>query len=369
MTNSTDFIVNRANLREGTFVTTELGELRAGQILLRVGKFALTANNITYGAAGDTIGYWKFFPAKDGWGRIPVWGFAEVVASKNGEMPVGERVYGYFPMSTHVIVDAAKITPSTFIDAAAHRAGLPPIYNQYNRVAGDPAYFRDREDEIALFRPLFTTSFLIDDLLAESDFFGARNVLLISASSKTALGLAQLLHDQRKGQVKVIGVTSPGNAAFVARTGYYDRVVHYADVASLDARTPVVLVDFAGDVKVTRAIHTHFADQLKYSCIVGATHWEDMARGNSPISGAKPAPMPGAKPIFFFAPDRAGKRIADWGAAGFRARTGEALSAFIASAKKWLRVVEGRGPGALEKVYGDLVNGKTDPAEGHILLL
>ncbi len=371
MTTSTDFIVNRANLPEGTFVTTQLNELGPGQILLRVDKFALTANNITYGAAGDTIGYWKFFPAKDGWGRIPVWGYAEIVASKNEAIPAGERVYGYLPMSTHVIVDAARVTPSTFIDGAGHRAALPPVYNQYLRVGADQAYFSGREDEIALYRPLFSTSFLIDDFLAENDFFGARNVVLTSASSKTALGLAQLLHDHRKGQVKVIGLTSPGNLHFVERTGYYDRIVLYADVKELDARTPTLMVDFAGDTKLRAAIHTHFADQLKYSCIVGATHWESLARGAGSVAGANAerTPLPGAKPIFFFAPDRIVKRSADWGNAALTKRIGEALFAFAASAKPWMRVVEGRGHSAVEKVYGDFINGKTNPAEGHILSL
>src|SRR5258708_25852373 len=279
MTASLDFIVSRTNLRDGKFVATQLPELSQGQMLLQVDKFAITANNITYGAAGDSIGYWKFFPASDGWGRIPVWGYADVIASKNGALPVGERAYGYLPISTHVIIDAAKIAPLTFIDGAAHRAGLPPVYNQYQRVGADQAYFAGHEDEIALYRPLFSTSFLIDDFLAESDFFGARDVVLTSASSKTALGLAQLLHDHRKGQVKVIGLTSPGNVQFVERTGYYDRVVRYADVNDLDARTPTLQVDFAGDAKLRAAIHTHFADQLKYSCIVGATHWENLARG------------------------------------------------------------------------------------------
>ena len=366
MTASTDFIVDRADLREGKFVTTQLPELDPGQILLRVAKFALTANNITYGAAGDTIGYWRFFPARDGWGRIPVWGYADVIASKNDALPVGERVYGYLPISTHVILDPGRITPTTFIDAAAHRAALPPVYNQYLRVGADRAYFSGREDEIALYRPLFSTSFLIDDFLADNDFFGARNVVLTSASSKTALGLAQLLHVHRKGQIKVVGLTSAGNMPFVERTGYYDRVVGYADLPSLDARTPTLYVDFYGDRDLRAKLHAHFGDHLKYACIVGATHWESLA-GVSSI--ADRTPLPGAKPVFFFAPDRIVKRTADWGGAGVAKRIGEALSAFAASAKPWMRVVEGRGQGAIEKAYGGFITGKTDPAEGHILSL
>lgn len=71
-----------------------------------------------------------------------------------------------------------------FVDAAPHRAALAPIYNQYTRVAADPAYARGHEAESALFRPLFTTAFL----LADNGFFGGHVVLPSSASSKTARG-------------------------------------------------------------------------------------------------------------------------------------------------------------------------------------
>ena len=370
MTASTDFIVSRTNLRDGKFVTTQLPELKPGEVLLHVDKFALTANNITYGAAGDSIGYWKFFPATEGWGRIPVWGYANIAASKNDALPVGERVYGYLPISTDVIVDAAKITPAGFIDGASHRAALPPVYNQYQRVAADQAYFSGRENEIALYRPLFSTSFLVDDFLADGDFYGARQVVLASASSKTALGLAQLLHDHRKGQVKAVALTSAANKAFVARTGYYDSIFTYDEVDKLDKRVPTALVDFAGNRKLVAAIHTHFADQLKYSCIVGATHWEYLATGGpGSTAEAERLKLPGAKPIFFFAPDRIVKRSADWGPAGVRDRIGHALTEFAASAKSWMHVVEGKGQGQIEEVYGDFITGKTNPAEGHILSL
>lgn len=368
MTTSTDFIVNRKNLREGKFVGVQLPELKQGQVLLKVDKFALTSNNITYGAAGDTIGYWKFFPAETGWGRIPVWGYATVAASKSDGLAIGERVYGYLPISTHVTIEPARITPATFVDGAAHRAGLPPVYNQYQRLAGDSAYFAGRENEIALLRPLFSTSFLIDDFLADNDFFGGRDVVLASASSKTALGLAQLLHDHRKGQVKVTGITSQANVPFVRRTGYYDEIVTYDEIAKLDARVPTVLVDFAGNRKLVAALHNHFADQMKYSCIVGATHWENLAHGGS-LTNAERVHLPGAKPTLFFAPDRIVKRNADWGAPTLNKRLADALTAFAASSKAWMRVVEGHGQAAIQKVYGDFIDGRTNPAEGHILAL
>jgi hypothetical protein len=362
MAESVDFNVNRKDLRQIAFVPgrdTADAALESGQVLLRVDRFAFTANNITYGAVGDLIGYWSFFPAQEGWGRIPVWGFADVVCSRHDGLRADERIYGYFPMSTYLVVQADRVSAAGFIDAAAHRATLPPIYNQYTRVAADLTYDPAQEAQIALFRPLFTTSFLLDDFLAESTFFGARSVILSSASSKTALGLAFLLSHSRRGPCDVMALTSPANKAFVERTGYFNRVVTYDALRSLSGEPPAVFVDFAGNAGVVSAVHHALGQALKYSCSVGVTHWEKMAPG---------AELPGPAPLLFFAPDHARRRIGDWGAAGLQARVGEALRRFLDSAR-WLRIVEGRGHSAVEAVYRAALDGKMDPSEGHVLSL
>lgn len=220
MTSSTDFLVNRRDLHETRFADTPMS-LESGQVLVRIDRFALTANNITYGAFGDAMMYWNFFPAPDGWGRIPVWGFANVVETRHEYLKIGERLYGYFPMSTHLVIQPARVTAASLFDGAAHRQKMAAVYNSYTRVSADAGYNASREGQQALLRPLFTTSFLIEDLLADNDVFGARQVVISSASSKTSLGLAYLLHTQRKGQVEVIGLTSKANTAFVDATGYY----------------------------------------------------------------------------------------------------------------------------------------------------
>ena len=363
MSDSVDFIVNRHDLRQTAFVpgrhSTDTA-LEPGEVLVRVDRFAFTANNVTYGAVGDLIGYWNFFPAKDGWGRIPVWGFGDVVRSQHAALRPGERVYGYFPMSTHVVLQADHVSAAGFVDAAPHRAALPPIYNQYTRVAADPGYDRAHEAELALFRPLFTTAFLLDDFFAENGRVGAHAVLISSASSKTALGLAFLMSHARRGECEVIGLTSPANAAFVNRTGCYDRVLTYDAIDSLSSATPSVFVDFAGNATVVAAVHGRLADRLRYSCAVGLTHWEKMA---------PPASLPGPAPVFFFAPDQARKRIAEWGAGNLQSRVGAALRGFLESAAPWLRVVDGRGQAAVAAVYQAMLEGKADPSEGHTLSL
>ena len=80
-----------------------------GAVELHVDRFGFTTNNVTYGLWGDVFSYWKFFPAPDGWGQIPVWGFGEVTSSGVDGIAVGERFYGYFAMSDAVSLQAKSL--------------------------------------------------------------------------------------------------------------------------------------------------------------------------------------------------------------------------------------------------------------------
>src|SRR6266480_4510497 len=97
-----DFLVRRDDLRATRVEDTAEAPLQDGEARLRVERFGFTANNVTYGAFGDAMGYWTFFPAPDGWGRIPVWGFAEVTESAAPRIEPGERFYGYLAMASSV---------------------------------------------------------------------------------------------------------------------------------------------------------------------------------------------------------------------------------------------------------------------------
>ena len=190
-TGAVDFLVRRDDLRQSKFApATPAASLAPGQVLLRIDQFAFTSNNVTYGAFGDAMSYWNFFPAAVGWGRIPVWGFGSVIASQHEGVKTGERFYGYYPMSSHLVLEPARVTEAGFVDGAEHRKALHAVYNQYVNTATDPGYRADAEAQQMLLKPLFVTSFLIDDFLADNQFFGAKRVILSSASSKTAYGLA-----------------------------------------------------------------------------------------------------------------------------------------------------------------------------------
>src|SRR3954468_18105215 len=92
----------RDDRRPARVVAEPAPDLAAGEALLRVERFGLTANNITYGALGDQLGDWRFFAASEGgWGRLPAGGFAEVVAWAADGLPEGRRAFGYLPMASH----------------------------------------------------------------------------------------------------------------------------------------------------------------------------------------------------------------------------------------------------------------------------
>jgi hypothetical protein len=174
---SIDFIVARDDLQQDKTIETQRPDadgLPADALLVKVDRFAFTANNITYAVLGDQLKYWQLFPAPQGFGIIPVWGFGEVIASKHPGIAEGERLFGYFPMATHLVIEASDVTRRGLRDAAIHRQGVAPVYNAYARISGDPAFAGRQGDHQALLRPLFMLSFLVDDYLAENDFFGGR---------------------------------------------------------------------------------------------------------------------------------------------------------------------------------------------------
>lgn len=356
-------IVQRAHLSDARIVTTPGTALADGQIRVRIERFALTSNNITYGAFGDAMNYWDFFPTGDAaTGIVPVWGFGTVAQSLNPGVAVGERLWGYWPMADQAVLTPQRLTPQGFSDGAAHRASLHAVYNQYNRCNADPFHTADTEDAQALLRPLFITSWLIDDFLADNAWFGASAVLLSSASSKTAYGCAfQMAQRQDQAAVRRIGLTSPANRAFCESLGCYSEVLTYDELHRIDAATPLVYVDFAGNAALRRDIHTRFT-ALAHSSSIGGTHVDQ-------LGGARD--LPGPRPTLFFAPAQVKKRAGEWGAAQLNERLVHAWHAFVAQAcnpaSPWLQVRQHRGAGAVLAAYALVLGGRGDPREGHML--
>lgn len=350
----------RQELRTAKLVTRDLPPLGEGEILAEIDKFALTANNVSYAISGDFIGYWKYFPAEGEWGRVPVWGFADVIESRADGITKGERIWGFFPMATHVVLTPGRVTERQFTDVAEHRRPLPGLYNDYMRTLNDPPAMKAMEDQRCVLFPLFATSYILYDYLLAHDYFGASQVIVGSASSKTGFGLAYLIHHDREHPKRVIGLTSPRNIAFVEGLKVCDQIVAYDAVASLDPMQATAFVDMAGSGEVISALHRHFGENVKESCIVGATHWEaDRSRGD----------LPGAKPAFFFAPAHIAKRNEEWGNGVLLGKAMAASAKIAAAIANDFKVDHIRGPEAVAKTFVALVNNEVPPSRGLMLTM
>lgn len=295
--------VRKGKASDAALVGCEAPALAEGMVRLAIESFSVTANNITYAVVGEGFGYWNFFPASHGSGQqdfgiVPMWGHARVIESNHADIAVDERVYGYLPMASHLDVLPGKISAIGFADMAEHRQPMSPIYNQYARLAADPEHDPAREGERMIFGPLFRTGFLIEYFLRAQNWLGASQLVITSASSKTALGLASVVRSNAS-QITRIGLTSPSNVSFVEATGLYDQVLAYDAIASI-AQQQSVSVDFAGNAGLLGQIHKHLGESLNYSCLVGATHIE----ARSTFGGG--TALPGPKPVIFCAGPRGG---------------------------------------------------------------
>ena len=352
-----DYLIKRDDLRDCHWADAPVADLADGMARLRVDAFALTANNVTYATFGEAMEYWKFFPAgSPEFGRVPVWGFATVIESKTAGVDVGSLVYGYLPISNTFDVKPARISKESFLDGAKHRQGLAPIYNTYVLTAADPTYDPAFEAQQMLFRPLFTTGWMIDDCLMETGDPVPETVVISSASSKTAMALAHCL--KARGVVEAVALTSPGNVKYVESTGLYARTQTYDQVDSMHARGLTAFVDFLGRPALTADVHNALKDRLVRSLVIGVTDWE----GNrAPIS------LPDPQPEFFFVPTYAAQRAKDIGADVLNQKLGKSLMAFYRASSAFVTPQEDAGMDAIDAAWHDTLEGKVSPATGRIL--
>ena len=351
--------VDKTDLHHARAVNGRPSPLEAGEARIRIDAFGLSANNITYAAYGELMRYWECFPAPVGdgvaWGRVPVWGFGDIVEAGSSGLVEGRRVYGYFPMADELVVRPGRHDDQGFSDLTPARESIPSVYSRYGYVDADRIYRTEREPQQMLLWPLFVTSFVVDDFLGDHELFGAGTAVVSSASSKTAIGAAFLITSH--AGIEVIGLTSAANLEFVRSLGCYRTVLTYDQIDLLPA-ADTCYIDVAGRRDVTHAVHTRLGDHLRYSMVVGDTHWDDDASGD----GA----LPGPQPEFLFAPVQIAKRRTDWGRDGFESNVAEAWERFIPWTDSWLTLRHRTGPVAIEAAYRDLLEGRVDPRIGDI---
>lgn len=350
-------LTEQAKITQTRLEDVPAAPLQDGEARLALESFALTANNVTYAASGFAIGYWQFFPSgQDGQGIVPVWGIGKVVESRCEGLKLGTRLYGFYPMAEELVITPGVSSRGNVTDTAPHRRALPAVYNSYVPVAKTSA----EEDHLrALLQPLLATSYLLSDWLEDNACFGAEQIIVGSASSKTGLGLCKYLAENADRKYRIVGLTSARNRAFVEGLGACDAVLSYDEIDRL-ARVPSVYVDMAGNAEVKAALHAHLAAHLKHSAAVGISHWDAF---NPTVE------LAGVKPEFFFAPAQIAKRREEWGPGEIDRKIGQAVGRIIAEASGWLEVKVHQGLDAVPAVYGALAEGSADPREGHVVRL
>ncbi|MGX7827299.1 DUF2855 family protein [Actinokineospora sp. 24-640] len=348
---SWEVLVKKDDLAVSEIVAEPGAALGDGQVRLATERFALTQINVTYARLGDSLlPFWNVFPGPEGYGRVPVWAFARVVESRHPEVAEGSRFFGYLPMATGHVVDVDPVARG-FVDPAPERAFLHPWYRTYQRVGETDVL----DDFRAVLRPLFPASYNLAAFLAEHARAGVKSVLVSSASSKTALGMADLLH--RESGLTTVGLTSPGNVDFVRSRGVYGSVATYAEIGSLSLPGPTVFVDFTGQVATLAAVHERFGGQLAHTALVGYTH---------PDAVVVPPELPGPTPKIFFTPAVEGATIAAEGEDAYFARYHEAEQRFIESVPGWCALERLSGPESVARVFAALAAGEQDPGACHV---
>lgn len=357
MTTIATFEVRKDSLSDHRIVERE-ASLRDGQVLARVERFALTANNVTYAVVGDRIGYWTFFPgSEEGWGVVPVWGTAEIVESQCADALVGERLYGYWPMASHLVMEPAGTGESQMFDGSAHRSELPPTYNRYVRLNAEAGYDAGLDDARMVLWPLYATSFCLHDFLGDNDWFGAEQVIIPSASSKTAIGLAYALAADSKAPT-AIGVTSPGNLEMVRGLGLYDEIVTYDQIENGIAQKPSVIVDMSGDGGVLGRMHKLLGENMRYTSNVGLTHYSNNQMGEDFIR---------KRSAMFFAPGHIQKRAKDWGTGEFEKRSAAFWRDAAIRSRDWLTMTRAEGRDAVARLWEEALTGRTPPDQGRVV--
>ena len=342
--------------------------LAVGEVRLRVCLFAVTANNVTCALYGDKLSFWHMFPVSGPtWGCIPGWGFGEVVESRCDRITVGERLFGFLPMGSYLVLRPGTISAQGFFDATPERADAAPILHYFLR-RGQSQQAEPMDDRLfALLYPLFGVGYLLADYVATGGATGSGPLLITAASSKTAACAAFCLR-RALPAADLWGLTSPSHLDFVKSLGCYDRVMAYGQASVGLRREEVTLIDVAGDGRLRDALHQHYGHRLRHSISVGRAHWAEF----KPPQGN----LPGPRPMQFWAPHYGSVRVTSapgglsseqYNAGLYRAWRDFVGAVVCRPHDSPFEVVTLSGPGGIAVAWAALLDGSAEPHEGFVV--
>lgn len=349
-------------------------DLLDGFVELQIQRFALTSNNITYAVMGDSFNYWDFFPAHKNkesnqeplqYGVLPVWGVAVVINSKVKGITRGSRYFGFFPATTHILVKPNSLTQNSFVDSVDHRADLPLAYNQYTILANNDELTPEAiqsENERMLLYPLHITSFLLYEYFNDLAWLSSKQVLILCASSKTAIGLAYGIKD-RLIDLNLVGMTSSNKVKTLQELELYDEVIAYTNVNKINFTLPTVVIDMSGNVQLEVELKSMLGDNMIHYSKVGLTHnvSTKLKRPKTKIADERTE--------VFFAPTQIKKLIDILGYSEFKQLSTNYLTKSFDFTGKWLNYQYIYGLEQMIKIYPDVLNGKIPANIGLIINL
>jgi hypothetical protein len=290
--------------------------LHPGDVLVDIEHVALTANTMTYAAMGDALGYWSLYPGSaPGWGCIPAWGHGQVRESRIEGIENGTRLFGLWPMASQALLSGRRSRLGVR-DSSPHRKTVNPVYNQY---AIEEATNADARQLRAVFHPLFVTSFVLAQHLADQEHsLGAVELVVVSASSKTALGAAYSLQGRRQ----LVGLTSGRNAQWLTGTGLFESVVPYEALDGLAGTGACVVLDFSSDQLLLNRVTSLLGDRCKRLVRIGATH-------GGPVGHDASQSKDWPDTVLFSGPENIERYAGVWGPEEFDRRLRRALAGFM----------------------------------------
>ena len=208
-----------------------------------------------------------------------------------------------------------------------------------------------------LFFPLHVTSFCLWDAMQMNDWYDAQQVIIVSASSKTSIGLAYGL-DMDAEAPPCIAVTSERNREFVESSGCMQRQPPMTILQAIDPSVPSVIVDMSGNDATLNALGELLGDNMRQCIRVGVTH-RDAASGDASLP----------RSTWFFAPSHVEQRLKDWGPEGFMQKSTEFIQATSLRSGDWLKIRTIDGLDGLNAIFSDVANGNIAADEGLIVKL
>jgi hypothetical protein len=229
-----------------------------------------------------------------------------------------------------------------------------------------------------LYRPLFWTSYWCEDWLFSSQYRGAKNVLISSASSKTAFCLAYLIGKRvARGElsgVRIVGLTSKRNLVFTNSLSLYDEVLDYdsfTSASSLSIAEKWLYADVTGNDNLNERVFTHFGSRLVASIALGLTNLSpsspDASSTNwstNTFTGASSAPP--ATLEQFFMPEWLAVRRHQLSITQITGLQNRAWKDLMKDCGNWVKMGHVFGGEGVKAAYEDVAKGGLGPDTGLI---